>query len=120
MQGWLIVVDRCLCQEHVVAPAVGRDRIRIDPRVAVFFEKGEIGFPHLRQRVLLGEARVVDKAVGVTRRFAAGVPRLVAGPESCPAFRAFQAVKPVVLEIREFVFLVEIAHSLARIWRAFG
>jgi hypothetical protein len=108
----LEVIDRGLGQEDVVAPAVRGDRIRVDALVAVVFEKREERLAHLFERELVVEPRVVDEAVLLAGRFAAGVALPVPRPEVRPTGVTLHSMESFRLEVLEPVLRFEITHWL--------
>lgn len=107
---WLEVVDRRLREQHVVPPAVRRDGVGLDAVVALALEVRQHLLAHLRQRVLLAEAGVVDELVVLTGRFAAGLSGVVPGPEVSAALHALLPGEPLLLEVFEAVGGFEVAH----------
>ncbi len=106
----LEVVDRRLCQQHVVAPAVGGDGVGLDPLVVVVLEVGKKGLAHLFERVLLVEALVVDEPVVLTRRLATQLAVAVARPEERTTGGTLLAVEALRFEVVESILRGEFTH----------
>ncbi len=107
----LEVVDRRLCQQHVLAPPVGRDRVRLDPFVVVRLEVVEKLLAHLAEAVRPVESGVVDEGVLLAGWFPTQLPVGVAGPEVGPTGGTLPPVEPLRREVVQLVCLGEVAHS---------